>query len=374
VPKILNGNSGYCTVPPFSYCTLAIYQGVEKGIIQVCQSLSEAYVGRGEARIRFPRKPQSVKSTRMSNTITRPKTVLVTGATGKQGGAVVEALANNEEFQILAVTRNASGAAAKGLVERFPNIKIVEGNMDDTPKLFQDAKNAGNKTIWGVFSVQVSEGKGVTFDSEVRQGKAMIDESIKNKVECFVYSSVERGGDEKSWSNQTPIEHFKTKYFIEQHLRDNAGKSMKWTVLRPVALMENLAPGFQTTVFFTALKNSLGQKSMQWVATRDVGRYAEKAFMKPDQWDRKAVGLAGDELTFSELSDQLKATTGSPAGTTYGILASALRWAIPDIAVMLDWFGSDGYRADIGKLGESDSELLTFKKWLEKDSQFTVKA
>ncbi|EPE37108.1 NAD(P)-binding Rossmann-fold containing protein [Glarea lozoyensis ATCC 20868] len=310
----------------------------------------------------------------MSNTITRPKTILVTGATGKQGGAVVEALANNEEFQILAVTRNASGAAAKGLLERFPNIKIVEGNMDDAPKLFEAAKDAGNKNIWGVFSVQVSEGKGVTFDSEVRQGKAMIDEAIKNKVETFVYSSVERGGDEKSWTNQTPVDHFKSKYFIEQHLRDNADKSMKWTILRPVALMENMKPGFETTVFFTALKNALGQTPMQWVATRDVGRYAEKAFVKPERWDRKAVGLAGEEMTFSQLSDQLKSSTGSPAGTTYGILASALRWAIPEIARMLDWFASDGYRADIGKLRESDSELLTFKKWLEKDSQFTAKA
>jgi uncharacterized protein YbjT (DUF2867 family) len=309
----------------------------------------------------------------MSNTNIKQKIVLVTGATGKQGGAVIEALSKNGNYQILAVTRNSNSAAAKSLVERFPAAKLVEGNMDETPKLFSTAKDVAKKEIWGVFSVQVSEGKGVTFDSEVRQGKSMIDESIKNGVQCLVYSSVERGGDERSWSNQTPVDHFKSKYFIEQHLRDNAPRFMKWTVLRPVALMENLKPGFETTVFFTALRGALGEKSMQWVAVRDVGRHAEKAFSSPDQWDRKAIGLAGDQKSVSGLSEDLMSVTGSPAGNTFSILASALRWALPEIARMLDWFADEGYKADIDRLRANDSELLTFKAWLKQHSQFPAK-
>jgi len=48
-------------------------------------------------------------------------------------------------------------------------------------------------------------GKGVTMESEVKQGNDMIDESVKQGVSQFVYSSVERGGDEASWNNTTPI-------------------------------------------------------------------------------------------------------------------------------------------------------------------------
>jgi uncharacterized protein YbjT (DUF2867 family) len=304
---------------------------------------------------------------------TTQQTVLVTGATGKQGGAVVDCLSKNGNFQVLAVTRNSNGSAAKGLVEKYPNLKLVEGDMDDTPKLFKTARDVAGKDIWGVFSVQISQGKGVTAEGEIRQGKAMIDESIKTGVKSFVYSSVERGGDEESWDNQTPIEHFKTKYFIERHLRENAKESMKWTILRPVALMENLTPGFPTTVFFTAMKNAIGSKPMQWVATYDVGRFAEKAFSNPDKFNRMAIGLAGDQMTFSEMSDVLKSTTGSPAGTTYWFFASALRWAVPDIAVMLDWFGSDGYQVNIPELREVDPELMDFKTWLKTHSTFPVK-
>lgn len=161
------------------------------------------------------------------------KAILITGATGKQGGAVIEHLANNAAFTLLAVTRNTSGGSAQKLSSKASNIKLVQGDMDDVPALFKSASAAAaGSPIWGVYSVQISQGKGVTSEGEIRQGKAMVDESVKAGVKQFVYSSVERGGDEASWENKTPIPHFQTKWEIEHHLRDNAGQ-MGWTVLRP---------------------------------------------------------------------------------------------------------------------------------------------
>lgn len=160
------------------------------------------------------------------------KNILVTGATGKQGGAVIEALANSSDFTLLAQTRNASGSGAEKLKAKGSNIKVVQGDQEDVPSLFENAKLAADGPIWGVYSVQISQGKGVTHDGEIKQGKAMIDESVKAGVKHFVYSSVERGGDEASWNNETPIPHFASKYEIEHHLRDKAGP-MGWTVLRP---------------------------------------------------------------------------------------------------------------------------------------------
>lgn len=160
------------------------------------------------------------------------KAILITGATGKQGGAVIDALAGKPGFTLLAVTRNPSGSSAQKLIAKADNIKVVQGDLDDVPGMFKNAGEVAKAPIWGVYSVQISMGKGVTFESEVIQGKAMVDESVKQGVKHFVYSSVERGGDEESWTNGTPIPHFQTKQILDNYLRDNAGQ-MGWTILRP---------------------------------------------------------------------------------------------------------------------------------------------
>jgi uncharacterized protein YbjT (DUF2867 family) len=168
------------------------------------------------------------------------KVILVTGATGKQGGAVVDALLKSNQFTVLAVTRSAGSPSALKLASK-ENVKLVEGNLDDVPAIFTAAKLVSEEPIWGVYSVQVSEGKGVTSDGEIKQGKALIDESLKQGVEHFVYSSVDRGGEPKSWETETPIPHFQTKHKIEWHLRSKAGEGdsgMGWTILRPVAFMD----------------------------------------------------------------------------------------------------------------------------------------
>jgi uncharacterized protein YbjT (DUF2867 family) len=167
------------------------------------------------------------------------KVILVTGATGNQGGAVIKALLKetSQNFTILAVTRDPDSGSSQKLAKKSTSIKLVQGNLDDVPAIFAAAKEVVKEPIWGVYSVQISMGKGVTFDGEIAQGKAMIDESVKNSVKHFVYSSVDRGGDEKSWDNETPIPHFQTKYQIDRYLRESAGQ-MGWTILRPVAFMD----------------------------------------------------------------------------------------------------------------------------------------
>lgn len=85
------------------------------------------------------------------------KTVLITGATGKQGGSVVTALLKAKaDFEILAVTRDASSGGAQKLQVKSSNIKLVEGNLDEPEKIFDNANKVTSQPIWGVYSVQVS--------------------------------------------------------------------------------------------------------------------------------------------------------------------------------------------------------------------------
>lgn len=304
---------------------------------------------------------------------TMSKVLLITGATGKQGGAVVEALLSRpsaSDYTILAVTRDSNSGSAKKLAARSSNVKLVQGNLDDVPALFEAAKQqAGGKPIWGVFSVQVSMGKGVTVEGEIRQGKALVDEAIKHGAKSFVYSSVERGGDERSWNNPTTVEHFRTKHEIEHHLREKAGDNkMSWTILRPVAFMDNLEPGFQAKVFITAMRDTLGDKSLQFVATQDIGVFASMAFEKPEEWNHRAIGLAGDDRSFEGINEAFQKVTGAPVGTTFWFLGSALKWAIAEMDRMLNWFRDEGYKADIPALKKMHPQLLDIEAWLRQKS------
>jgi nucleoside-diphosphate-sugar epimerase len=85
------------------------------------------------------------------------RALLITGATGKQGGAVINALVKaNVPFDILALTRNAQSASAQRLLQKSPKIKLVTGDFSNINEIFQQAKSASSAPIWGVFSVQVS--------------------------------------------------------------------------------------------------------------------------------------------------------------------------------------------------------------------------
>lgn len=84
------------------------------------------------------------------------KTLLVTGATGKQGGSLIDGLlAQEAEFEILALTRDVNSASAKELVKKSPDIKLLAGTLDEPETVFRNAKNVTTEPIWGVFSVQV---------------------------------------------------------------------------------------------------------------------------------------------------------------------------------------------------------------------------
>jgi uncharacterized protein YbjT (DUF2867 family) len=94
------------------------------------------------------------------------RSILITGATGKQGGALIRALLQaNAKFEILAVTRDTQSASAQKLQQKSSQIKLVSGNMDNPQEIFQKAKEVSNSPVWGVFSVQVSQ--NLTMESQM---------------------------------------------------------------------------------------------------------------------------------------------------------------------------------------------------------------
>jgi hypothetical protein len=84
------------------------------------------------------------------------RAVLICGATGKQGGSVINSLiGQNADFEILAITRDAASPSAQRLLQKSPKIKLVQGNLANPDEVFRAAEATTKLPIWGVFSVQV---------------------------------------------------------------------------------------------------------------------------------------------------------------------------------------------------------------------------
>lgn len=188
-----------------------------------------------------------------------------------------------------------------------------------------------------------------------------------------MYSSVDRGGD-ASYNTPTKVPHFINKHNIEHHLVEKSKESaMKWFILRPSAFYENLVPGFFGKVFATSFKMALKGKSLQMVATDDIGFFGAEAFMHPEKYQNQALSLAGDDLTYDQFAQIFQQKTGQQIPSTFRFLCSMFMASMKDMGYMFQWFHDGGYKANIAELKSINPNLKDFGTWLERDSEFAKK-
>ncbi len=219
------------------------------------------------------------------------RTILITGATGKQGGAVARALAG-KGFKIRALTRKPESDAAKALAKT--GAEIVQGDLDDVASLKKALQG-----VWGVFSVQNTWEAGV--EKEEEQGKRLAKLAREAGVEHFVYSSV------GSAHRKTGIPHFENKWRVEEAVRGLSFPS--YVILRPVFFMENLtSPWFLNgDKIYTALDPAT---SLQMIAVKDIGEYGARAFIDAGKLNGKEIDLAGDAVTMPKAAEILSKGLG----------------------------------------------------------------
>lgn len=214
--------------------------------------------------------------------------------------------------------------------------------------------------------------KNQTVDIEFQQGKALIDASLENGVKHFVYSSVDRGGEKRSFENPTPVPHFASKHQVEQYLLDKTSDgNMGWTILRPTGFMDNYVPGSMAKVFFTAWKVAIKDRPLQLIACADIGRFAANALMSPDKYRGRAISLAGDELTFDQAAAVFKQRIGSDMPTTYGLFGSLALYALKDIGTMFKWMNAEGFGANVEEMRRESPDMIDFGTYLEKYSGYS---
>jgi uncharacterized protein YbjT (DUF2867 family) len=255
------------------------------------------------------------------------KLVLVTGATGQQGGAVARRLLERG-FKVRAMTRKPEGDAAKALAGQ--GAQIVSGDLDDAASLAAAARGA-----WGVWAVQNTWEAGVEREEE--QGKRLAQVAREAGVQHYVYTSV--GSAHRS----TGIPHFDNKWRVEQTVRGLGFPSH--VILRPVFFMENLvSPWFLNgDKLTTAMKPDT---KLQMVAVEDIGKMGLVAFERAEELRGAEIDFAGDAVTMPQAAATLSEALGKKIEFQQ-LPIEAVRQNSLDFALMLEWFDRVGYDADI---------------------------
>jgi uncharacterized protein YbjT (DUF2867 family) len=269
--------------------------------------------------------------------------ILVTGATGQQGGATTRHLLERG-FAVRALTRKPDGDRARALAKL--GAEVVKGDFDD-PVSLEGALTGAT----GVFAVQTFD-KGP--DVEVEQGERFAKLARAAGVEHFVYSSV------GSAHRNTGIPHFESKWRVEQAVRALGFRNV--TVLRPVYFMENVLSPW-TLQGDKLISWTVPDTKLQMIAVDDIGRFAAYAFTQPESLRGAAIDLAGDAVTMKKAA----AILGEALGRTILVAQQPIeevRKKSEDLAVMAEWFERVGYDADIPHLRASYGvPLMTFAEW-----------
>jgi uncharacterized protein YbjT (DUF2867 family) len=273
--------------------------------------------------------------------------IVVTGATGKQGGATArELLAKGHKVR--AMTRKPDSPEARELAKL--GAEVVAGNLDDASSLERALAGA-----WGVFAVQNTWEAGVEREEE--QGKRIAEIGRRQGVQHYVYSSV------ASAHRNTGIPHFDNKWRVEEKVRAVGFPSH--TVLRPVFFMENLAsPSFLPGIQQGQLALALGPETvLQMIAVADIGKYGRWAFENHAALNGRAIDIAGDELTMPATAGILSKVTHREVKFVQLPIEEVRKFSM-DFALMLDWFARVGYDADITKTSaESGIRPTSFATW-----------
>jgi uncharacterized protein YbjT (DUF2867 family) len=271
--------------------------------------------------------------------------VVVTGATGKQGGAVTRGLLDRGH-KVRAITRDPNSSQAKLLADT--GASIVTASLDDAAAITKALEGATS-----FFSMTTSYGGGA--DVETRQGLAAV-EAAKAVGVHLVFTSV------NSANKQTGVPHFDSKYEVEKHI---AKVGLRATILAPAFFMENLyfaKEQLAKGVYPVALPAT---RKLAQIAVEDIGAVAVRVLEDAPRFTGKRFDLAGDELTGTEVLAILSRVTGRPLNY-FQVPLDVIRQRMGDDAVkMYQWFDRVGYAIDRAALHREFPDVVfhSFESW-----------
>lgn len=221
------------------------------------------------------------------------RVILVSGATGTQGGAVARELVSRG-YTVRGLTRSPDSEASMALSAL--GVQMVRGNFDDPASLDTALEGA-----YGTFSVQQYRGIGV--EGEISQSKAFADAAKRASIEHFVYTSVlyARLG--------TGVPQFESKREIEDYVRS---LDIPYSIVRPSGFMSNLEGVREAAnrgIYRTPFPPEFAP---YFIAPADIGRFVAAAFDHPNEWIGRELDIAGEQISYADLAATISRQLGRP--------------------------------------------------------------
>lgn len=142
------------------------------------------------------------------------KVLVVFGATGKQGGSVINSILEDPkaaaQFSIRAITSDPSKPSAQALTKR--GVECVSANLEDEASLRAALKNA-----YAVFAV-TNFWENPKAEVEIQQGKNIADISKEFGIQHLIWSSL-LNITKLSGGKLSKVAHFDSKAEVEEYIR-----------------------------------------------------------------------------------------------------------------------------------------------------------
>jgi len=283
--------------------------------------------------------------------------VLVMGATGAQGGAVVRHLLP-KGHQVRTMTRNPDSAKSKALKEQ--GVEVLKGDFTDSASLVQAA--TGMDTL---FAMTTPFEAGM--EAETKQGIAVADAAKQAGVGHLVFTSV------GSADRQTGIPHFDSKYEVEKHI---AQLDVPYTISAPVFFMDNwFAPWFLPSIQEGTLKFAMpADRPLQQISVDNIGAFNAALIERRESVFGQRFDIAGDDLTGEQTVALISKASGQKIGYE-GFDPEFMRAENSDFADMFVWFNKVGYAVDIKNLHKDFPEVQwqNFEDWTQQQDWSVLK-
>ncbi|HZA45017.1 MAG TPA: NmrA/HSCARG family protein [Rubrobacter sp.] len=274
--------------------------------------------------------------------------VLVSGATGQQGGALARVLLE-KGHRVRAFVRRPDSPEAKEL-ERL-GAELTEGDLEE-PSTIEGAARGMD----AVFVVATPFEAGM--EAETRHGIAAADAAKTAGVGHLVYSSVANA------NKDTGIPHFDSKREVEEHIE---GLGIPYTIVAPVYFMDNLlAPWTLPQLKEGSLPMALpSSRPLKQIALSDIAAFTRVVLENREEFEGRRVDIASDELAGEVVAEVLTRVTGREIHYVELPLEQVRQAMGEDGARMFEWFDQVGYSVDIATLRREHPEVgwHTFEEW-----------
>jgi uncharacterized protein YbjT (DUF2867 family) len=275
--------------------------------------------------------------------------ILVTGATGRQGGSVARHLLA-AGFPVRILARDPAKPAAVAL-ERM-GAEVARGDMENRASL-----DAAMTRVHGVYSVQNYWEKGVGYAGEIRQGRNLANAAKAAGVAHYVQASV-------ADADKAPdVEHFACKAQIEEYLDELA---LPHTILGETFYMENFLDAKNGPMMFPFLSGVLDPHTrLHMITVEDIGAIATAVFQDPQRWIGKRIDVAGDVLTVQQMRLAYRGVTGKRA-KGWAVPGFIIRMASRELWRQLRWNNDPGWSFGLEAARALNPAMTSFEDFVKK--------